>query len=229
MALIGGAAAFAHCLGMCGGFALHLSQGNSRLAMRRQLFWHTGRIFMYMFFGTIAGFTGGVVIRFFQQSWILNGLAYLTGAVIVIMGLSLLGIMPITGGSALSESFFGSHLAHLFRDTTAKGSLLLGMATGCLPCPIVIGFLAVSMHLGTPLDGLAVMAAVGLGTTWSLLLLAFVGSTFTRKFRRFGAMTGGGLLVALGVVTILRGTPAFHQMLGCSSHVSASSGSCCPH
>lgn len=49
IALAGGAAAFAHCLGMCGGFVLHLSLGEQarrgwlRPALRQAL-WHLGRI-----------------------------------------------------------------------------------------------------------------------------------------------------------------------------------------
>ena len=55
-AMAAGAAAFAHCLGMCGALALHLSAGAERWsALGRQLCWHAGRIVTYTFLGSLAG------------------------------------------------------------------------------------------------------------------------------------------------------------------------------
>ena len=69
--LAGGAAAFAHCLGMCGPFALHLAgpgstssavPGERGRAAIRQVLWHAGRITTYIFLGTLAGFLGESIV-----------------------------------------------------------------------------------------------------------------------------------------------------------------------
>ena len=94
-ALIAGAAAFAHCLGMCGGFALHLSRSRSRSEMLgRQLLWHGGKTFSYMFLGGLAGLLGGWLgaVTFIPR--IQNFLAYAAGGVMILMGASLLGLFP---------------------------------------------------------------------------------------------------------------------------------------
>jgi len=62
--LAGGALAFAHCLGMCGGFALHFSRGDKRRSvLGRQLLWHSGKTFSYVFLGALAAFGGGMLAR----------------------------------------------------------------------------------------------------------------------------------------------------------------------
>ena len=89
-----------------------------------------------------------------------------------------------------------------------------GLMTGLLPCPIVVGFLALSLQSGSVLTGMATMAAMGVGTVWSLLLLGMTGYALQARTRRWGAVVGGIVLVLLGTVTILRGTGAMHHLMG---------------
>ena len=217
VALAGGAAAFAHCLGMCGGFALHLAQGDGRWrVLARQLLWHAGKTATYVFLGALAGFFGGWIIAAGRLPWIEDVLAYVAGAVMIVMGLALVGLVPLGRrlGSAeggLTASLFGQFISR----PTAAAALVLGLATGFLPCPIVLGFLALSVQSGSVLVGMAVMAAMGLGTVWSLLVLGMTGQMVTARLRRWGPAVGGAVLVVLGLVTVLRGTEAFHHLLGC--------------
>jgi uncharacterized protein len=215
IALAGGAAAFAHCLGMCGGFALHLARGEGRWrVLARQLLWHAGKTTTYVFLGAIAGFVGIVAVG--RLPWIENILAYVAGAVMIVMGLALVGLVPIgrwrgAGEGGLFESLFGRFISR----PTPAAALVLGLATGFLPCPIVLGFLALSVQSGSVLVGMATMAAMGLGTVWSLLLLGMTGQMVTARLRRWGPAVGGAVLVVLGLVTVLRGTELFHRTLGC--------------
>jgi hypothetical protein len=219
IALAGGAAAFAHCLGMCGGFALHLSSGQSRRsALARQLLWHLGKTTSYVFLGALAGFCGGLVGSFAQHPWIQNLLAYFCGAVMLAMGLSMLGVLPSRDRRKSVENsggLFSSLFRQFFREPTPAAALALGLVTGFLPCPIVLGFLALSLESGSVAGGMATMAALGLGTVWALLLLGLTGSLMTLGLRRWGAAVAGVVLLVLGVATVLRGTEMFHQLLGC--------------
>lgn len=214
----GGLLAFAHCLGMCGGFVLHLSQQPGRKAVANQLLWQTGRLTTYIFLGAVAGYSGQILKGLLQHSWLQNAFSYLSGAVILLMGLAVLGILPVTGKQAQGETmlsgFFGTSL---FMNPSPGSALVLGMTTGCLPCPLVIGFLAYAVQTQAVMSGMAVMAGMGFGTVVPLLLLGAFGGTLNRGSRRWARWGGGTILIVLGIVTILRGSTAFHHLLGCPS------------
>jgi len=215
IALAGGAAAFAHCLGMCGGFVLHLAQGPGRAAaVGRQALWHLGRVTTYVFLGALAGFLGAGLLS--AAGWVENILAYAAGGAMVLAGLAMLGLLPLVRRKRPAEGGLVATLAgQLFREPTAGAALGLGLVTGLLPCPITLGFLALAVERGSVLTGMAMMAALGLGTAWSLAALAMTGRMVTERLRKWGPTVAGVVLVLLGVATVLRGTEAFHRLLGC--------------
>ncbi len=256
VALVGGAAAFAHCLGMCGGFALHLARGASRWrVLGHQALWHAGRLATYVFLGALAGFLGRWAGAGSRLATAQNILAYAAGAVMVLMGIGLLGLRPrlrranadrgVRSTECKSEirnpkSEIGivSLFRQLLQEPSATRALALGVATGFLPCPIVYGFLAFAAQAGSVASGMLVMGAMGIGTAWSLLALGMTGQMVTARLRRWGSVAAGVVLVALGVATALRGTEAFHHLLGCPAHQAENpkseipnpkSKSCCEH
>ncbi len=218
--LAGGAVAFAHCLGMCGGFALHLSEGrtgrtgrNGRAALGRQFLWHAGKTTTYVTLGAVAGFLGGVAGSAGGLAGAQKVLAWAAGAVMVLMGLKLTGLLPGRRGEA-SGGLFTGVFRQFFAQPTPSAAFALGLLTGLLPCPVVVGFLALSLQSGSVLAGMATMAAMGAGTVWSLLLLGMTGYALRARTRRWGAVIGGIVLVLLGTVTILRGSGAMHHLMG---------------
>lgn len=227
IALAGGAAAFAHCLGMCGPFALHLSQSPSRARLlANQLLWHLGKTTTYVFLGALAGLFGGFLPALVKQPWIQNVSAYLAGALMIVMGLKLLGAGAIFKSPARSAAKIpspsnegGGIIASLFSQALANpapgSALVLGLATGFLPCPIVLAFLALSAYSGSVWVGMITMAAMGAGTVWSLLLCGLAGYAVKVPLRRWSPLVGGVLIIAMGSTTILRGTEIFHRFLGC--------------
>jgi len=215
----GGLLAFAHCLGMCGGFVLHLSQEQDRKTMLTgQLLWQAGKFSSYTFLGAIAGYAGGSLQLFFlNHGRFQNLLSYAAGGIILLMGLSLLGLLPVRG--KLAENAAASMLAHLCRKFFTRSSpgaaLSLGMATGFLPCPIVLAFLAYSLQSGSVLKGMATMGSLSLGTMVPLLLLGGITRLAGVHLRSWAPKAGGIILVLLGISTALRGTAIFHELLGC--------------
>jgi hypothetical protein len=149
------------------------------------------------------------------------------------MGMKLLGILPFRGAKPSTGNEGGllfPAFCEFFREPTLAAAFALGMATGFLPCPIVVSFLALSAQSGSVLIGMATMAAMGVGTLWSLLLLGMLGRFASSRARRWSAAMGGVVLAILGLVTILRGTEAFHRALGCSfEQRGAGSRPCCPN
>lgn len=237
MAMVGGAAAFAHCLGMCGPFALHLARGQTRRAvLGNQLLWHLGRITTYVFLGALAGLAGQTALRAGAWPWVQKTLAWGAGGVMVVMGLALMGVRPWAWGRErknaprqAGDEAGGGILTGLFGQLLGRpgpaGAMTLGLATGLLPCPIVLAGLALAVQGGSAAMGMAVMAAMGAGTAWSLLALGLTGSALKLQARRWGALVAGVVVVLMGVVTVLRGTEAFHHLLGCPAAKAAPA--CC--
>lgn len=225
MGLAGGLIGFAHCLGMCGGFVLQLSQGApGTRASFRALSWFVGKLFSYLFLGALAGFAGGFAAKELAQLAVVqNLLSYLAGSLILGAGLSLLGLLPVGRRSSPGNrgpllpgaNLATSVLAKLFVAPGPGAALVLGLGTGFLPCPIVVAFLAYALQSGSVTTGMVTMGALGIGTGLPLLLVG--GLTLFPGIRRrsWAPRAGGVILVLLGLITALRGTPAFHHLLGC--------------
>jgi uncharacterized protein len=205
MAMAGGAAAFGHCLGMCGGFALHLTAPGTKSALlSRQLLWHAGRIVTYVFLGALSGFVGNIVSL---AKWpaVKDIPGYLAGSIMVLMGIFVLGLLPTRKSRASDdEGIFNSLFRQFFQKPSSLSALVLGLATGFLPCPITIGFLGLAAGSASVLTGMGLMAAVGLGTVWSLLILGFTGHIIKAGWKRWGTVLVGIVLVAMGTWTVLR-------------------------
>lgn len=215
----GGLFAFAHCIGMCGWFVLHLAQEPDRLKMGvNQLLWLTGKIATYTFFGAIAGYAGGLIeVVLFRNTGFLNIVSFGAGSIMLLMGLIVLGLLPVHGGLAGSDAsgMMAGLCKTLLRTPKPGAALFLGMATAWLPCPIVIALLAYALQTGSVSAGMATMGGMGIGTALPLLLLATVAGVGSAPLRKWGARAGGVILLILGLATVLRGTEIYHHLLGC--------------
>lgn len=218
-AFIGGLFSCAHCLGMCGGFVLHLSrEGNRRRMFLSQLSWHLGKLGSYLFLGAVAGFTGGYFQLFIlRHGWWQNLLCYLAAAAMLFAGLSLLGLLPVRSSryDGVLQGILGPLARRLFSTSSPGSALTLGVATGFLPCPIVLGFIAYALQTGSVPAGIAVMAGLSLGTTLPLLLLSGATRMTGWHLRRWAPAAGGVVLLLLALGTALRGSEFFHRFLGC--------------
>jgi uncharacterized protein len=215
----GGLLAFAHCLGMCGGFVLHLSQEkNKKRMVTGQLLWQAGKLSSYMFLGAMAGYAGRFLeLLFFNHGQFQNLLSYASGGIILFMGLSLLGLLPVRGkvpGSA-GVTVLAGLIRKFFTASSPGAAFSLGMATGFLPCPIILAFLVYSLQSGSVLTGMATMGALSLGTMLPLLLLGGITRLTGLHLRSWGPKAGGIILILLGLTTALRGTAIYHHLLGC--------------
>ncbi len=232
IALTGGLLAFAHCMGMCGPLAVHVSQGGRRAALARQLLWHAGRISTYVFLGALAGFAGDRLTAAIQSPVVPKALAFAAGTVMILMGLAMLGLLPWrmgksavapAGPDAASPTFIQGLFGQFFTHPSPAAAFVLGLGTGLLPCPIVWGFLAMAVHERSVPSGMLIMAAMGAGTVWSLLALGLTGQALRMRLRKWAAPLAGCVVIAMGAATMLRGTDAFHGILGCHT------GEACSH
>jgi uncharacterized protein len=201
-------AASAHCVGMCGGFAAAVSGGARRWKLvAGQLLLQAGKATSYMFLGALAGALGGAIVKSAALSMGGRVVTVVAGLALLFAGLALLGLLG-RGDDALSR-WLAPHWARVMGPLLAQRPsgfpLVVGMAMGFFPCPLVYAGVAAAAATGSPLKGALTMAGVGLGTVPALLLSAAFGSMLSAVWRKNVARVAGVLLVAFAALTIARG------------------------
>jgi sulfite exporter TauE/SafE len=233
LVLVSGMLGSAHCLGMCGPFALAIGAGapNWRRNLMRQSCYTAGRVFTYGFLGACAGYAGATLGES-AADWVRVPavLAIVAGLFLIYQGLTTAGAIPVWNGwnkprrpegssPCLTASFFASFLRH----PRAHGVFLAGLFTGFLPCGLVYAFLALAASSANLLMGAATMAAFGLGTAPVMIATGWGGSLLRWTWRRRLLQLAAWCVVAAGVISIARGTGYLH---GLPWHTSADAN--CP-
>lgn len=198
---VAGIGGSAHCLGMCGVFAI----GAGRNGMAHFLSYTFGRLSAYFTIGLLAGMIGQP----------LRGLAFLGGvqvAVSISFGVAMfLAGLHLLGMVRLPVPRLGTHpdnlLVRILRATLPPAgpaqALYLGVGNGLLPCPLIYGFVAVAMSAGSSVQGGLAMAAFGLGTVPALL-----GAAMLARATRAAAAPSfslGKLRLAPGIALLVLG------------------------
>lgn len=161
-----------HCVGMCGGLA---SSGPS---------WHLGRLLTYLGLG--AGVAGvGAVLP--GPVWLPSAIA---AVFVVLVAAQLAGLKVRLPGHGLFL-----RLGRLAR----RSPLLLGVASGFLPCGLLYAALGMSLGTASPLEGAALMVCFWGGT---LPLLAGAALGLRRLVRRAPGPLIGALVLVLGLGTL---------------------------
>lgn len=186
-----------HCVGMCG-FIPPLIQHRNWLA--GNLLYSAGRIFSYSFLGFVAGYAGmffyKIEFQLFQKS-----LTIFLGSLMIIFGLQITGNIKEKGVPGLDMIFTAvAEILSKFR----KNPFFLGMFNGFLPCPLVYAFLMQSMFEGSPVKGMAVMTAFGLGTVPAMLFASKIFQVVSPKLRKRLASFSGIIVILLGIWILLR-------------------------
>lgn len=201
-------AASAHCVGMCGGFAAAVSAGaRGGKLLGSQLLLQLGKTTSYAFLGALAGALGAAVVR--SAAFAVGGrvVTVAMGLALLFAGLVLLGLLG-RGDGALTRWLapaWGRVMGPLLAQRPAGFPLVVGLAMGFFPCPLVYAGVAAAAASGSPLTGALTMAGVGLGTLPALLLAASIGTVLPAVARRNVARVAGVLLVVFAALTIARG------------------------
>lgn len=203
------AAASVHCLGMCGGFALILAVRDRQKRWRMaadQILLHLGKATTYAFFGALAGTLGGALVHSSVLSWGGKVLAFVAALLLAVAGATLLGLRRSRPSPWITRlaSLWQRALGPLLEERPAGSSLVVGLALGTLPCPLVYAGLAVAAASGSAAQGAAILAGVALGTVPALTAVAVAGVSLSEGARRGLARTGGVLLLVMALVTMVR-------------------------
>jgi len=169
-----------HCIGMCGGIVVAYTSTKIppntpwKTQSISHLAYNLGRVATYTLIGAMFGLLGQV-IAFTPTT---KGVLFLlTGILMILAGLSLLGQVKFLNSAELSISKQGWY-ANTFRKLISSPSLssffLLGMFNGIIPCGLVYSFAIYAASTASMVSGALVMATFGLATIVPLFFFASV-------------------------------------------------------
>lgn len=199
----------AHCIGMCGGFALSIGVGSKswKNNLARQTSYTLGRAFTYTFLGALVAFFGYQLAEKFPS--LVNipaALAMIAGCFLVYQGLQATGVFQkkgilSTGGPCLSGSLFRTFL-------TAPGlanAFFAGMLTGLLPCGLLYAMLMLAGSTRHLFWGAGLMAVFALGTAPAMIATGYGGSLISITARQKVMQVAAWCVVLTGLLSIYRG------------------------
>jgi len=210
LAFCGGLLGSAHCIGMCGAFALAVGAGGHGWLhnLSRQCVYSAGRMFTYGCGGLAAAFLGSQMQRQLPL-WIPAQacLSIVAGLILTIQGIAFLGL-PLIRWSGFKNGT-ACQAAVAFRSMMTSpglsGVFLAGVATGFLPCALVYAYLALSARSGNLLLGALLMVTMGLGTAPLMILSGLGMSSLKLRTRKQILNLAAVLVLATGVTSLVRG------------------------
>jgi sulfite exporter TauE/SafE len=218
----------AHCLGMCGPFALLLGASSQSWigALVRQSTYTAGRVFTYGVLGAAAGCCGRRLETVMPT--VVNipaALAIAAGLLLAWQGLKAAGWWPTGFASrwrtkavpngietarnrlptptapCLASGFVGQFL----RQRSGTGDFLAGVFTGLLPCGLLYGIVALATSTHSIPLGMATMVVFGLGTAPAMVLAGLSGRVVGLATRRRLFAAAAWCLVLTGLISVARG------------------------
>jgi sulfite exporter TauE/SafE len=214
-----------HCLGMCGplvlAYSLHIKPQDAEIVscgfrykngINHHLAFHAGRIITYSLLGAFAAllFHLADISNLFKD---IRGFMTLAGGLLMVfMGITLLRIFPVPGilsGMTPLRKFWSSIVTPLFSSDRIAEKVMLGLATGFLPCGLSWAMIVKSATTGNVLSGFALMAAFGLGTVPVLFMAGLSASVISFRTRIIGEKVAAASVIIMGTILVFKGTKFF--------------------
>ena len=215
-----------HCLGMCGplvmAYSLHIRSAEETSLSAPSNLWakgfahhtafHAGRLLTYGILGTLAAALAHLAGFNHFFSGLRSSLTLGGGVLMVLLGLILLKVIPFSLFSLPSfgsGSFWGKVFIPLFRSRRAASKVLLGMATGFLPCMLSWAIVVKAATTQNILAGFLTMVFFGIGTVPALFLAGLSASFLSLKVRFFGERVAAVSIMVMGFILIFKGYKYF--------------------
>ncbi len=212
--LIGLTAGFSTCMALVGGLVLGASAkfaekhptATPLQKFKPHIFFNTGRIASYIFFGGVIGFAGS----FFSLSpTVLGFLTIVVGGVMFLLGAQLIDISPrLNKVNITLPKFISRSLGikeHHEKEYSHTNSMIGGAMTFFLPCGFTQAMQLYAISTGDPVKGAVTMGVFALGTAPGLLgiggLTSVVKGAFAKSFFKFA----GIIVIVLAIFNISNG------------------------
>lgn len=179
-----------------------------RQGTRISLIFNGGRILAYALIGLLVGLIGGLVTTLAPNALspfqIYSSLVF--GAITAAIGASIL-LRTRKKHECSDQETAIKATQRMGRYGIDFGAFSLGISRGLIICPPLVLLLTYALPFSTPLGSMTIAVIFGVGTTISpLLVLGGVTGWLLNKaplFRKWVSLAGGGILIALGVFSIL--------------------------
>lgn len=203
---------FGHCIGMCGGIVLAYSSAKIGVEQSKarqvtaHLLYAFGRVSSYTFLGAIFGFLGSVVAISTTSK---GFLFFITGLIMVLIGLSLMGkirFLVILEQSCSKSPFYQKAFKKVLGNNSLFSFYIIGILNGLLPCGFVYMFAITAASTASPFYGALVMFVFGLCTIPSLFFIGFFVGLFKQSNLKDTFIKLAAILVVLfGIYTSYKG------------------------
>jgi uncharacterized protein len=194
-----------HCIGMCGPIALAvpLNRENNFTIISGILQYNFGRILTYSILGVLVGAIGITANTFGFLQW----LSIITGFLLIIYAWRKWLGSKIDQKLAIPavNQFVSQNIGRLMRSKSPFRLPLLGGLNGLLPCGMVFFALGNALLAGSPSQSALAMAAFGVGTLPSMMIVAFAANRMGNSLRAKLNAVVPYLLTIVGLLIILRG------------------------
>ena len=199
-----------HCAGMCGGIAAVASSPEQPSAKRRlklkadltpATLYHAGRLLSYVALGAIAGSLGSQLNQLGRLADVEQIAAGVSGAIMVLWAIVVLSGRGarLRGARRAPTRWFSSIVGKALRVAPALRGLLLGVATGVLPCGWLYAFVIAAAGTGSAGSGALSLAAFWAGSIPILSGISVLAGSLTGRVRRHAPVLGATLMLALGL------------------------------
>lgn len=191
-----------HCVGMCGGLVAFASAGAGP-ALAYQL----ARGAAYLALGVAAGAVGAAVdfggdaLGWSRAAMVLAGVTMIAVGVAAVARVHGRRIPKLPVPDVVQRLFARGHAWAAGRAPLAR-AVWIGALTAFLPCGWLYAFVLTAAGTGSPLGGVAVMAAFWAGTVPILLAVGLGVHHLARPLARVAPTVTAWLLVAMGLVTL---------------------------
>lgn len=209
--LVAGALGSLHCVGMCGPLVTAVSglSAPGRERFTSTLVYQSGRLLSYLTLGLLAGL-GGRAIDLGGAAVGLGRLSALVGGgLLVLWGIAAWRGQKLTTSTLVvpkrgpsRPSLASRWLTQVAARPSGERSLLLGLASGLLPCGFLYAFVVAAAGSGSPARALLVMAAFWAGTLPALLGVGLGLGRLAGALRRRVPRLSALVLVTAGISII---------------------------
>lgn len=208
--VLGLVASISSCLAVTGGLLVAITASHSTSSKQRTraervkplAFFNTGRIVGYTVFGALIGLIGSA----FTLSTTASGvLTILSSAVMLILGLQLLGVPFFRGFQLRLPKRFAHKLYDSSSSVGSAGSFGLGAATFFLPCGFTQALQLYALASGSAVTGALTMLAFSLGTAPVLFGAGTLTATSQGRAHRVILAAAAIAVIGLGVFNGVNG------------------------
>ena len=201
-----------HSIAMCGGINLSQclptgEQKDGRSAFGPSLKYNLGRVVSYTGIGFLLGLLGlllGGDADTGVPALLQGVLKMFAGAVMVIMGINMLGFFPWLRKLNLKmPDFIAKKIGT--RKTAASRPFVIGLLNGLMPCGPLQSMQILALASGNPFVGALSMLLFSVGTVPLMLGLGTLVSALGKRFARAVMNVGAVLVTVLGLAMLSQG------------------------